>query len=424
VGGRWGHHCYHHESSDPDFDVSHHCYDAYAVDYLGVVYPFEVRGRNGVCSLSARTAYDFTQHFAADIWQMSTERRQSRSSGTDKDSFEAVFGPQTWLNADRTTHLTHELSEVLTSDVTTSLQFTREGTVDAVGPAVGVAIGPRCAAGVTVNFFTDNLFSSRPISSSTVAEYSGMSENVSTLVTKEDEKVEFSYMSPMGPGSGKLDDSSDRTVKRQRRTIYFDGRYEERNEYADLFGVNAMLGVLCKPTERLRAAVSVDLPWRGRTTHTVSTRNTVRTLDSSGAVVDVSETAETVTQDAVFTFPMHSTAGAAWNWTDSLLTSLDVRHTQWSRFSYQAEGGEKINPLDGSPHGENPISDCWGVACGAEVLLDAGDSASVPVRCGLGWDQQPAIGQADQYWSASIGSGVAIGNGDRHVRLDTGYTYT
>jgi len=366
VGGHWGSHSFAHDSTEPGFDVCENAHGESVVDYIGVVCPFNVFERDCAFALSARRAYDFTHRFSADLHQSSSETHRSQASETDKDSASVNFvGPPAGnLSAERVTRLESDMTEVLSSDVTTSLQFAQNGSIDAVSPAFAIACGPRCSAGLTVNVFTDNLLNSRPISSSTVSRYSGTSENVSTIVTEEDEEITFSYNAPapVGAGGGTLDDSSSSRVDRRRRVIHFEGEYEERSEYAGLFGANATLGVLCSLTERLRAGVSVDLPWRAGTTHTTSTRNTLKTLDPNGNVIGVTETESSETQDAVFTFPMHSAAGLAWNWTDNFLTALDVQHTQWSRFCYRPKAGPGSIPWTArrTARTPSPTAGAWG----------------------------------------------------------------
>ena len=48
----------------------------------------------------------------------------------------------------------------------------------------------------------------------------------------------------------------------------------------------------------------------------------------------------------------------------------------------------------------------------------------IPFRAGLSWDQRPAIGSPDEYWGASLGSGISIGKGPNKVIIDVAYIYT
>jgi hypothetical protein len=437
ASARWSRSAFRHESGDADFAVSEDRYDGMGLDFLGAFLPFRLFDRDCVAAASCRPAFDFTQRFTADLRQAARETRKEHSTRSDGDGVRVAINiampPPApafagALTGDVTTRRTSELTEVITSDVTTSLRFAQDGAIDAFGPSLGVALGPRCSVGAAMNLYVNNLFTGRSIVSRTAARYSGSSEVASTLVEEKKTEGDYTYRVTDGvvvvAGGGDFDMFSDTTETRSRRAIRFEGEYEETSEYSDLFGASATLGVLCKPVGKLRAGMALDLPWRARATHTTSVRSSVTTLDSSGQkVLGVSETADTQTRGAVLAFPASASVGAGWNWTESFLTSLDVRHTQWSRFSYSAGGG-KLNPLDGSPYGEHAIADCWSVGCGAELLVAAGKSAGVPLRCGLSWDQQPAIGKADSYWSASLGSGVTLGKGEKAVVLDAGYTYS
>jgi hypothetical protein len=431
VSGDWSLRRFRHDSSDADLTVSEDGFDTSGPDFIGALVPFRLLGRDWGFALSYHRAFDFTQRFTGDVSQSSRESRSRERTGTESDSFRAQANVPPFavtVDSDVTTRRTSELKETFTSEARTSLQFSQDGVVDAVGPALGVALGPRCSAGVAVNVFADNLLNGRSIVSRTASSFSGRSDNSYTLKTTEETDGEYTYNATFGNivfnGAGDYDMFSDHSEEHGRKTLLFEGEREEMNEYRNLRGANGTLGLLCRPADRLRLGGSLDLPWRARVVHERSVRQTVRTLDASGTrVLGVSATDEASTQDATLSFPLHAALGASWQWTDSLLSSLDVNHTRWSQFAYQDAAGAKINPLDGSAFGEHAIADCWGVACGAQAMLQAGGRAAVPLRCGLAWDQKPAIGAADEYWDLSVGSGVAVGKGDRRVSLDAGYTY-
>jgi len=74
------------------------------------------------------------------------------------------------------------------------------------------------------------------------------------------------------------------------------------------------------------------------------------------------------------------------------------------QFSFQAEGEERINPLDGTPFGVNEVDDCWAVRTGTEYLWVL-PKTEIPLRAGLSWEQRPAIGNPDQYWVSASAAG-------------------
>jgi len=142
----------------------------------------------------------------------------------------------------------------------------------------------------------------------------------------------------------------------------------------------------------MNLAFTLDMPWTAYATQTKTVKNTITTYDSS-----------------------HSTA---LNVTES--SSMDISMTQWSDFSYKAGEDDLLNPLDGSTHGEHPISDCWAVRYGMEYLLVL-TKTEVPFRGGLSWEQRPAIGKPDQFWGISLGTGISIGRDPGKLILDVAY---
>jgi len=94
----------------------------------------------------------------------------------------------------------------------------------------------------------------------------------------------------------------------------------------------------------------------------------------------------------------------------------------WSSFAYDVEGEGKINPFDGTPHGQNAIEDTWSARMGTEYLLQWDHrKIEVPLRFGLVWEQRPAIGEPDDYYGFSVGTGIAIGDDPGQWIFDFAY---
>ena len=140
-------------------------------------------------------------------------------------------------------------------------------------------------------------------------------------------------------------------------------------------------------------------------------------------MLNVASSEQRETASVEFDFPLYWAAGAVWRWNDRLYTSVDVAQTWWSDFAFRSAGGEKLNPLDGTPYGEHPIDDCWAIRTGTEYLWVL-SKTEIPLRMGLSWEQRPAVGDPDQYWGVSLGSGVSIGQGAGKLILDLAYLYT
>ena len=112
----------------------------------------------------------------------------------------------------------------------------------------------------------------------------------------------------------------------------------------------------------------------------------------------------------------------ATRWTPNFYSSIDVAQTLWSDFAFEVKGEGKINPFDGTPHGENPVDDTWTVKFGTEYLIVTRKS-EIPVRAGLIYEQRPAIGSADEYLGFSFGSGISFGQDEGKTIIDFAYSY-
>ena len=79
-------------------------------------------------------------------------------------------------------------------------------------------------------------------------------------------------------------------VSNRSDPLNIEGEYEEINEFDDLSGVNATLGILWRASRFLSLGASVDLPWTAEATQTKTIRNRVTTYDQSYTrVMDVTE---------------------------------------------------------------------------------------------------------------------------------------
>ena len=140
-------------------------------------------------------------------------------------------------------------------------------------------------------------------------------------------------------------------------------------------------------------------------------------------MLNTSETYETQSKDVEFTFPPHWAVGLAVKWNNRLYSMCDVSQTRWSEFSFQADGEEKINPLNGEPFDDNPIDDCWAARFGTEYLMIF-SKTEIPLRAGVAWEEHPDVDEPDDYWSVSVGSGFSIGKQPVKCMVDIAYTYT
>ncbi|NKB24357.1 MAG: hypothetical protein GKR87_08285 [Kiritimatiellae bacterium] len=137
-----------------------------------------------------------------------------------------------------------------------------------------------------------------------------------------------------------------------------EGTFEEVNEFSNLYGANATLGLLWTPSRHLSLGVTVDLPWTAKAEQEKTVKNEITTFDSTRTrILDITETVTKENKDVEFNFPFYWAVGMVWRWSHKFYTSLDVSQTRWSDFSFKAEGEERINPLDSSLYQENPLDD-------------------------------------------------------------------
>lgn len=437
-----------HRSADESYQVGRDIFGSLNLNYFSAVYPFRVNGVNCVLSINHQEAYDFTQHFTADLSDLSSHSDEDTSRGTYRrtitDNYRqgsTVF-PTATIDIDVTsflsTRVTSYFDQLIDSELLTSVEFEQKGVIDAMTPALAVELSPKLSVGAAVNVYEDSGAGSHRISSRTVARYSGSSLSTVDVTDKRFTTGTYSYSGeiqippsagwpvwtfiPVGD-SGVYPEFYDTSRGEEDTDIVFEGVYEEMNTYDDLLGHNVTLGALWTVSRYLSLGFAIDLPWTASATQTKTVRNTITTYDDSKSqVLDVSEAEQSETKKVEFDFPLYWAVGAVWRWNNRLYTTLDVSQTAWSTFAFQAEGDTKLNPLDGTQYGLNEVKDCWAVRCGMEYLWVL-MRTEIPFRAGISWEQRPAIGEPDEYWGLSLGSGVSVGKDPGKVILDVAYMY-
>ena len=438
---RYGREYNQHASSDDLFGVGRDSFDSQGLNYLSVVYPFQLAGRNFVVSANYQEAYDFAQAFSAEI----RELRQSFVRENEDVTYRTVDVQRFddgIVDVDVVTRLTTwrmtTLEQVLNSQSLTGLDFEQEGILDALTCSLAAELTPKLSVGVSANLYGDGFLDNENIRARTRARYSGESRSEVDVAERWTTAGTYTYdgtvhLPPGGgipvaidvpvSGEGDVAPFSDAATREEDAALRFEGLYEETSEFDEVHGVNATLGALWVVSRYLSLGAAVDLPWTAEGDQTRTARNTVTSYDEAGSVVNVQNSVEAATKAIEFEFPLYWAVGAVWRWTPSLYTSLDISQTLWSKFSFRAEGEPEINPLDGSRHGEHPIDDCWAVRAGAEYLCIL-SWTELPLRAGFFWEQRPAIGDPDEYWGASCGTGLSLGKGDTRLILDIAYHYT
>jgi long-subunit fatty acid transport protein len=431
-----------HRSDDPSFRVGDDDYDALALNYLSLVYPFHVLDRNWVASINYQESYDFEQRFTA----IPSSQKTSGKSSSQANIYEGTVTREYHTpDVDMTVrqHLTTEsvstLRQLMNQEVISSLDFEQSGVVDAVSPALAVDLTHRLALGVAVNFHRDGYWGSRGISSTTQARYSGYStvrgeldawNRTSGTYTyegvahfKPSGSIPFPYDLPF-EGEGVVDPFVEHDVSHRSTQYRIEGSYEEENNYTDFFGWNTTWGVLWTPVAFMNVGLSFDLPWTADAVMTKRVRHQVTTYNSEGTrVLQEDRSDETLVKDVEFDFPLRWAVGTAMKWNNNFYSMLDVSRTHWSDFSFQVEDEPAVNPLNGEPHAESSLDDCWAIRLGSEYLLMF-PSTEIPLRAGVGWEERPALDRPDQYWSLSLGTGFSVGREPVKCIVDVAYQYT
>ncbi|MBP7831265.1 MAG: hypothetical protein KA248_15255, partial [Kiritimatiellae bacterium] len=412
------------------------------LNYVSEILPFRAADRNWVATLNYQEVYDFKQQFTADIFGASRETGSDVETRSYQDTVVTGYRDSR-VDLTVTEQLTTELSSVLqqvhADDLAARLDFDQEGIISAVSPALAVDLTKTLAVGVALNVYQDGEAVGRGIRSRIRADYEGTTDSRGQITTTRRTTGTYTYegvahFEPSGDlpfafdvpfsGTGEIEPFSDASQSSSRTRYYAEGQYEEVNEFRHLSGVNATFGMLWAVNTHVNLGFAFDLPWTAEATQEKTVNSRLTTYDESRArVLDVTEVRQAETRDVEFDFPAYYAAGLAVKWNHRLYSMLDVSRTDWSRFAFQAEGGEKINPLDGAPYDAGAVDDCWAVRAGTEYVL-VFRHTECPLRAGVGWEERPAIGEPDETWSVSGGAGVSLGKGPLKCLLDLSYTYS
>ena len=434
-----------HWSGDKDYTVGEDTFSGLGLNYLSAVLPFRVLEHNAVFSINYQEVFDFTQRFHARFRSDSSTHdsgyAEADYSQPVVNSFGGSDGVNSWsldVTEYLTTHKATTLDQVLNTSTLGALQFEQEGLVSAVSPALAVEATPTLSFGAAVNVYGEGWLGTPSIHSRTRALYSGTSDSLVTITDTRTTGGTYSWhgewstppFPPVtfdGPAPGESNSVptfTETTTTSTNRSIRYNGKYTVDDRISNLTGVNATFGGLWAVSRELSLGFSLDLPWdaRGRQRRTVTTSLT--TYDETGQTeLGQSDTSITESKKVLFHFPLSYSLGGAWRWSDQFTTSLDVGETLWSEYYFKAGGEGKINPIDGSPYGDHTVRDCWTARLGGEYLWLL-KHTELPLRAGLSWEQRPAIGEPDQYWGFSLGTGISLGEEPGKVILDVAYSCT
>ena len=433
-----------HTSDSDGFLVGEDDYDSYGLNYLSASIPFRLESlqRNIVFSANFQEAYDFESSFSARFRDRGQERITQSSdrvfAAQQIDQF--IFAPDAALRteveivSDIETRSSSRLEQRIDTDVTADLRFKQEGIIDGFSLAAATELNARFALGIAINLYQDSTLEGGGIRSKTRSTFTATSKNTSHVTNRRATSGSFTATETSIFGDevlgvdqteGTLDEVVDEQVSQSSDVRIVEGEFVEDNRFDDVHGFNATLGAWWVATDFLMIGASVDLPWSADSEQTRTVRATSTTFNSSKSrILGTSEEAEIEQKEVEFNFPFFATLGALVLWSPNLYTSMDVRFVDWSSFAYDVEGEGKINPFDGTPHGQHAIKDTWSARIGTEYLHQwAHRKIEIPLRVGLVWEQRPALGDPDDYYGFSCGSGIGLGENPGKLFVDFAYNY-
>lgn len=403
-----------------------------ALNYLSAVMPLRLWDRNAVVSLNFQEVYDFSQKFHANFSDHSYSRTRSvESEDTSKTVNTHYSLANGYLDVTEflTTHKVTTMDQQLSSASLGKLKFEQEGAVQAISPAFAIDVTPSVSLGAAINIYQEGLLGADKIRSHTSARYYGTMNSVADITDERTTSGTWTYTGeyqsptvnfPLPPESGEVDPYSTSDNYQDLTQLHYNGYYDVYDSIDDFRGVNATLGGLWTVNEKLTLGACLDLPWTAYAREKKTVQAGVNVQGDASASTS-SRTSEA--KDVTFEMPLYWALGAAWHWNNRLTTSFDASQTQWSDYSFKAEGDPRLNPLDGSEYGEHAVDDCWALRTGTEYLWVL-QRTEIPFRAGLSWEQRPAIGSPDEYWGVSLGSGFSIGKGPNKLIIDIAYIYS
>ena len=433
-----------HTSASENFLVDEDDYDSSGLNYLTASIPFrlETFEKNMVFSINFQEAYDFESSFTAQFKDRGQERITQSADRvfTEQQIDRFIFAPGAALRTELEvvseieTRSSSRLEQRIETGVAANLSFKQKGIIDGFSLAAAMELSPRFALGAALNVYQDGTLSGEGIRSRTRSTFTATSKDTSQVTNRRTTTGSFtatetSIFNDDVLGVTQTEGSLGEVVNEQKSqssdTRIVEGEFIEENEFDDVRGLNATFGAWWVANDFLTLGASVDLPWSADSEQTRKVTISSTTFNESKTrVLGMSEEAEVEHKDVEFEFPFFGTIGAFLLWNPNLYTSVDVRYVDWSSFAYDVKGEGKLNPFDGTPHGQNAIKDTWSARMGTEYLLQWDHrKIEIPLRFGLVWEQRPALGEPDDYYGFSCGSGIAIGDDPGKLLVDFAYSY-
>ena len=251
--------------------------------------------------------------------------------------------------------------------------YQQEGKLRTLSPAYAIQVTPRLSLGVTFNWWTDNLFWRNGWQTDSVV------------------KGYIFYGSRSGT------------------EVNF--HYHER--YYDFTGFNMNLGFLWHANRMVTIGGVLKTPFTAHVKHKRQDETVYYNPDST-----IIKGTYYLRENVRLHMPLSFGFGIALRFSDAFTASLDIYHTQWSKFILEDSSGGRRSPITGKPASESHVAGTTQVRLGAEYLFILTNTV-IPVRGGLFYDPEPADNHPEDFWGITLGTGVSIKN----AVIDIAYQY-
>ena len=249
------------------------------------------------------------------------------------------------------------------------VKFRQRGKLRTLSPAYAIEITPDFSLGFTFNIWTDNLFWSNGWESNTII-------NASTYRKGLFNSRELSALT----------------------------KEKDYDRFYGFSGFNMHIGFLWDINQFITIGGVVKTPFTGEMQH-----ERVSITKNRGPQLPLSWYKIRIDEDVDMEMPLSYGLGVAVRFSDRFTTSLDVFRTEWDRFKMEDGFGRRWNPTTGKRSYESSTDETHQVRLGAEYLFIFPRTV-VPVRGGLFYDPEPTENNPDDFWGATLGTGISLGD--------------
>lgn len=287
------------------------------VNYISAVYPFSMMDRNLIFSLNYQTLYDFNKEAKTNYQYSQPFPGPSGARMTNKE-----IG----------------------------------GQLKALSPAIAMQITPAFSAGITLNWFSQDLGCEweTAYTDKLVGEFAG-----------------YPYDIDVG--------------------------YEDEYQFD---GMNFNLGILWNINSFLTLGVVYKAPFNADIHHK-------ETYQVSGTYQNTPPTI-IIDEEQIMKMPQSYGIGIAYRFSDTFTMDFDLYRTDWQDYTIEQADGREISLFTGQERYKSDTRPTHQMRLGGEYLFIR-DGYAIPVRAGAFYDPEPTAYSPDDFFGISAGSGIVLG---------------